>query len=49
VLLTAKAEEEDRLLGVKAGADFYITKPFNVIELIGKIKEILDRKNGTHY
>jgi len=41
ILFTAKASEEDKEVGVEAGADAYITKPFEPEILLGKIKELL--------
>lgn len=38
ILLTAKGEEDDRVAGLEAGADDYVTKPFSVRELIARIK-----------
>jgi len=43
ILLTARGEEIDRILGLEFGADDYITKPFNTRELILRIKSILKR------
>ena len=45
ILLTAKAEENDRLEGFAAGADDYITKPFSTKELLARVKAILRRSN----
>ncbi len=48
ILLTARGEEIDRVLGLELGADDYITKPFSIRELIARIKAILRRRdNGT--
>ena len=38
LMLTAKTQQKDRLLGMETGADEYITKPFDMEELTGKIK-----------
>ena len=43
VLLTAKGEEIDKVLGLELGADDYITKPFSLRELLARIKAILRR------
>jgi len=43
VLLTAKTEEMDKVLGLEIGADDYITKPFSPRELIARIKAVLRR------
>lgn len=43
VLLTAKGEELDKVIGLELGADDYVTKPFSVRELMARIKAILRR------
>ena len=43
IMLTAKDEEIDRILGLELGADDYLTKPFNPRELVARIKAILRR------
>lgn len=45
IMLTAKSEELDKILGLELGADDYITKPFSVRELIARIKAVLRRLN----
>jgi two-component system response regulator RegX3 len=55
VMLTAKGAELDRVLGLEIGADDYVTKPFSMAELIGRVRAILRRREldragfgGTH-
>ncbi|TQV89474.1 response regulator [Aliikangiella coralliicola] len=43
IMMTAKVEEIDRLIGLEAGADDYVCKPFSAVELILRIKAILRR------
>lgn len=43
ILLTAKSEDSDKVLGLNIGADDYVTKPFNPIELIARVKSQLRR------
>jgi DNA-binding response OmpR family regulator len=43
IMLTAKKEEIDRVLGLEIGADDYVTKPFSVRELLARVKRILQR------
>lgn len=43
IMLTAKAEQLDKILGLEMGADDYITKPFHVRELIARVKSVLRR------
>lgn len=43
VMLTARSEELDRVMGLEAGADDYITKPFSTLELIARIKAVFRR------
>ncbi|ELR69856.1 Phosphate regulon transcriptional regulatory protein PhoB (SphR) [Fulvivirga imtechensis AK7] len=47
ILLTAKGEEIDKVLGLEFGADDYVTKPFSVRELMARIKAILRRSQAT--
>ncbi len=48
ILLTARSEEIDKVLGLELGADDYITKPFSVRELIARIKAVLRRRNESN-
>ena len=47
IMLTAKAEEIDRIVGLELGADDYITKPFSPRELLLRVKSVLRRVNGA--
>jgi DNA-binding response OmpR family regulator len=47
IMLTAKGEEIDKVLGLELGADDYITKPFSLRELLARIKAVLRRKEGA--
>ena len=47
IMLTAKGEEVDKVLGLELGADDYITKPFSLRELLARIKAVLRRKGGS--
>lgn len=42
VMLTARGEEEDRLLGLDLGADAYLVKPFDIDELVGTLRRLID-------
>ncbi len=43
ILLTAKSEDEDKIMGLELGADDYVTKPFNAQEVLARVKAILRR------
>ncbi len=45
ILLTAKADDIDKLMGFEQGADDYLTKPFNILELKARIRALLRRAN----
>jgi two-component system phosphate regulon response regulator PhoB len=44
IMLTARAEESDKIMGLEAGADDYVTKPFSPKELVARIKAVLRRR-----
>ena len=46
IMLTAKSEEIDKILGLEFGADDYVTKPFSVRELMARVKAVLRRTEG---
>jgi DNA-binding response OmpR family regulator len=46
IVLTAKLEEDDKVLGLELGADDYVTKPFGMRELVARIRAVLRRANG---
>lgn len=50
LILTAKGEEADKVLGLRLGADDYVTKPFGVLELLARVEAILRRSStsGDH-
>ncbi len=46
IMLTAKSSEIDKVTGLEAGADDYISKPFGIMELLSRIKAVLRRTGG---
>ena len=46
IMLTAKSEELDKILGLELGADDYITKPFSIRELLARVKAVLRRSSS---
>lgn len=47
IMLTAKVEDQDKILGLELGADDYVTKPFNVRELTARVRAVLRRTQKT--
>ena len=47
IMLTAKDEDDDRILGLEIGADDYITKPFNTREVVARVNAVLRRSGQT--
>jgi len=48
IMLTAKAEEVDRIVGLELGADDYVTKPFSPREIVLRVKTVLRRTSGKN-
>lgn len=46
IMLTAKVDDSDKIVGLELGADDYVTKPFNVRELIARVRAVLRRAQG---
>jgi len=46
LMLTARGEETDRILGLDLGADDYVTKPFSVLEVLARVRALLRRTGG---
>ena len=49
LMLTARVEDGDKILGFELGADDYLTKPFNPMEVVLRVKAILRRASGASY
>jgi two-component system alkaline phosphatase synthesis response regulator PhoP len=49
IIITAKGEEDDKILGFKKGADDYITKPFSFKELVLRVKAVLKRYGESEF
>ncbi len=48
IMITAKGDDMDKILGLEYGADDYITKPFNILEVKARMKAIIRRNNKNH-
>ena len=48
IMLTARADEADTLIGLELGADDYLTKPFSPRELVARVRAVLRRSEATH-
>ena len=48
IMLTARSEDTDKIIGFECGADDYITKPFNILELKARIRAMLRRAETAH-
>ena len=48
ILVTARSDEVDRLIGLEVGADDYISKPFSPREVVARVKAVLRRAEGAH-
>ena len=46
IMLTARGQEIDKVLGLKTGADDYVTKPFSFLELMARVEAVLRRTSG---
>ena len=47
IMLTAKSEDSDKIMGFACGADDYVTKPFNILQLQARIRALLRRASGS--
>ena len=47
IVLTAKVQEAEKILGLELGADDYVTKPFNPRELVARVRAVLRRTSGA--
>jgi two-component system alkaline phosphatase synthesis response regulator PhoP len=47
LMLTARVEDHDKIVGLQIGADDYLTKPFNPLEVVARVQAILRRVNGS--
>ena len=46
IMLTARGQEIDKVIGLKSGADDYVTKPFSFLELVARVEAVLRRASG---
>ena len=46
IMLTARSQKEDKMIGEETGADLYMTKPFDIEELINNVKKLCPIKEG---
>lgn len=49
IMVTAKTEDMDKIMGLEYGADDYVTKPFNILELKSRVKAIMRRVTPVHH
>src|SRR5215216_4855205 len=47
IMLTARGQEIDKVIGLEMGADDYVTKPFSIKELLARVRAILRRSDGS--
>ena len=47
IMLTARGDEGDKVLGLELGADDYVTKPFSITELLARVRAVLRRAGGA--
>ena len=48
IMLTARSEDADKIIGLESGADDYVTKPFNILELTARVRALLRRTYGAY-
>ena len=49
IMLTARTQESDKVTGLMTGADYYVTKPFSVVELVARVEALFRRVGGGGY
>ena len=47
IMLTARDDETDKVVGLELGADDYVTKPFGLRELLARVRAVLRRRDGN--